>query len=208
MKYQIHDEFFSSKKKATDHTRKLLKDNYYKTITEGYIFDYCMSMVNLHPDKENKIGDGIESFYIGDDAYKNTALFINQKIKKLISISWITVCNFKPPSKEKLFKQALRQAIDYQITEFRQKCKRRCELCGSKENIHIDHIYHFNKIYKDFMEEYNFEIPKKFSKEEGTNRCKFNYTEEKLRLTWCEYHREKATLRPLCKTCNLTRGYN
>ena len=55
--------------------------------------------------------------------------------------------------------------------------------------------------------EITLKLPKKFTKEEGTNRCKFNYTEEKLRLTWCEYHREKATLRPLCKTCNLTRGY-
>ena len=207
MKYQIYNQSFSSKKKATDYTRILLRRNYNETITEGEDFNYIMAMVNLHPDKENKIGNGILSFFIGDDAYKNTALFINQKIKKKIPISWITICNFKAPSKEKLFIASLRQAIDYQILEFRQKCKRSCEFCGSKENIHIDHIYLFKNIYKDFMDEYNFKIPEFYSKEEGTNRCKLKDTDNKIRLLWCEYHKEKATLRPLCKTCNLSRGY-
>jgi len=207
--YCIYNKTFSSKMKCKNYTRELLKRNLNKTITEGEDFNYLISMIDLHPEKQYKIGDGIESFHIKHDFYNNIALFINQKTKKLVSVSWVSICNFKAPSITQLFKDAMRQAIDPQIYEFRQKKFREgkliCEFCNRTDNIHIDHIKQFKQIYEEFFEEYEFEIPKYYTKEEGTNRCKFTDHDTELKNVWYNFHKEHASLRPLCKDCNLSR---
>ena len=79
--YIICNKSFTSKKKATDYTRNILKENFGKTITidDIEVWNFLYALVSLHPYPHTKIGTGIESFYIGYDGYKNTALFINQK---------------------------------------------------------------------------------------------------------------------------------
>ena len=206
--YFIYNQSFSSKMKCKNYTRELLKRNLNKTIQEGEDFNYLMSMINLHPNKQRKIGDGIESFHIKRDFYNNVALFINQKTEKLVSVSWITICNFKAPTIIHLFKQALRQAIEDQIYEFRQKKYREnkliCEICLSTEKIQIDHIKQFQEIYDEFLEEWDFDIPKYYTKD-NANKCKFLEEDLELKSIWYNFHKEKATLRPLCRSCNLSR---
>lgn len=207
--YIIGNQSFLTKKKATDYTRNILKNNFDKTITidDIEVFEYLHALVSLHPYPDSKIGTGIESFYVGHDGYKNTALFINQKEEKHISISFIQICKFKPPTTEQFFKAAMRQAITYQIDDFKNNYdgELNCNFCGDNEKIQIDHILHFQKIYIDFLEKYEIKMPVYYDKEDKTNRCKFKVKDTVLRLLWCDYHKEVATLRPLCRTCNLKR---
>ena len=206
MKYNIYNKGFQTKKEAYFYTRNILINNRYKTFTEGEIFNYCMGMVEIHHNKEEKIGNGIISFYIGDDAFKNIALFINQTDKQNIGFSWVQVCKFKPPTNREDYISSLRQSINNQIFEFRKNTNLICDFCKSRNNIHIDHIYLFKHIVKDFEDEFNFEIPKLYGKEYDTNKTMFLEEDIDIRNAFEKFHKEKAELRPLCSKCNLGRN--
>jgi len=207
MKYNINNKWFRTKKEAYEYTFNFLKENKYETIKEGEKFDYLMGMVNIHHNKEEKIGEGIISFYIGDDWNKKTALFINQKNKKeKVSISWVQICKFKPPTLREDYLSSLRQCINYQIEEFKKDTILICDFCKADDRIHIDHIYPFKNIVEDFEEEYNFDIPKKYSKELITNKTMFCEEDKELRETFKIFHNNKSSLRPLCRSCNIGRN--
>tara|TARA_R110000803_G_scaffold46302_2_gene97281 strand:+ start:2013 stop:2660 length:648 start_codon:yes stop_codon:yes gene_type:complete len=205
MKYKIFNQCFRTKKEAHEYTSNFLKKNKYQTITEGFSFNYLMGMVNIHHKREEKIADGIESFYIGDDWNRKTALFINQKTEKKVSISWVQICKFKPPTRREEFLSSLRQSINYQIEDFKKHCCLICELCNSTKIIHIDHIYPFKYIVQDFEQEFKFTIPERYTKEPITNKTMFLQEDKDLRENFVLFHKSKSDLRPLCRDCNLRR---
>ena len=206
MKYNIYNKSFRTKKDAYDYTKNFLENNKNKTITEGEEFNYLIGMVNIHHKKEEKIGDGIESFYIGNDWNNNTALFINQKTEKKVSISWVQICKFKPPTIREDYISSLRQCINYQIEDFKKDSCLICEFCYSTEIIHIDHIYPFKYIVEDFDLDYEIVMPLKYGKEQITNKTMFLEEDKEIRDNFIIFHKNKSHLRPLCRSCNLGRN--
>ena len=60
-------------------------------------------------------------------------------------------CCIKKRGKETDYLNAMRNAIEPQINYFRTISERECEICGSNNEIQIDHIYEFCDLVKDFQ---------------------------------------------------------
>lgn len=102
---------------------------------------------------------------------------------------------------------AMRSSIDEQIYLFRKENEQRCVFCDSVNELQVDHEIHFDTIATNFIDSVGIEnIPKTFGNtDDGTNRKCFLEIDDNFKNEWTDYHRKHATLRMLCKKCNLTR---
>ena len=114
-------------------------------------------------------------------------------------------CCINTRSKDKNLKDAMRYAILNQIQEYKSNCsKLECEFCQSRQNIEIDHIKPFKELYDEFLRN-RTDIPVIF--DDNYFHCaKFQPKDENFEKKWTEYHRTNATLRCLCRKCNIGRN--
>ena len=102
-------------------------------------------------------------------------------------------------------KIAMRVSIQPQIDEYKNNnLIRQCELCDMNDRIEIDHHSEkmpFAKLYVDFMEINKFPIPTLFNDTKSHMKC-FKELDYKFQESWIQYHKEKAILRMLCRSCN------
>ena len=112
-----------------------------------------------------------------------------------------------PPNKNKNLNEALRYCVQPQIYFFRDNNIMRCKFCNITSKtyeIHIDHIIMFKDLTKDFLKN-RIDIPTDFDNN-YYNGSMFKDEDKEFANEWYEYHLDNAQLRPLCKTCNLTRS--
>ena len=150
-----------------------------------------LEIIKGHPDKQ----EGIEDFKIRPE-YKSYALFVVRNgIEE--SISWCCCATGRGKTNNEMLNMALRNAIDYQIKDFREhnnKCK-----CGNQNHLEVDHIIMFKYLVKSFNE--NRTIPTNF-KDEGN---RYIVDDEEYNNEWIKYHKDNATLQILCKDCHSVR---
>ena len=190
--------------------------NYYKNIiykiglcssVKTNYFDIYLELMELftnHPDYPDKIKDVVDIAIVKNKLnYKYLELQIIRDDKTIDNISYI--CCINKPTKDRNLKSAMRYAIRTQILEFKNSCDIiECGFCKSKEDIHIDHIILFKSLYDDFIKDRK-DIPIIFD-DNFYNACMFKKEDEIFKNEWIEYHKINASLRCLCKTCNLKRA--
>ncbi len=206
--YKVGNLEFTSKAKSRDYARTQLTNNNNKTITkEDDLFFYLMDLVELHPDKKDKIGKGVKSFKIQNDYDGNISMNINQiDNNEPVSFSWYNTSGFVKVNPKTILSHAFRFCIDNQIKEFKNSTQDlKCYLCSSSKLLEVDHIIQFKKIQEDFLKITTQKIPITFDKEILTNRTKFKKEDKKLNDEFYNYHLENAKLRILCRTCNRKR---
>ncbi len=100
---------------------------------------------------------------------------------------------------------AMRNAVHYQIADFKNSHKLVCELCKSEEasDIEADHSTpKFRELRDQFLQgRRDSMIPTTFNKN-TFNSADFKEEDGAFRKHRCEFHLQKANLRLLCKTCN------
>lgn len=162
--------------------------------------DLLLSIIKGHPDQEYT--EGITDFSVFFDMYNNIAMDI-WKGETRESISWVKCSTGrKTMNHEKLIK-ALRDTVEYQIQEFREKVPQFCEECGSTEKLQVDHIIMFKDLIKVFNR--NRELPTEFN-ELGRHQLIFKEEDKQYENDWIQYHKDEATLRILCQKHNLARN--
>jgi hypothetical protein len=168
------------------------------------IYLELMDLFTNHPEYPDKIGNVIDVAIVKNKINsKYLELQIIKDDKTIDNISYR--CCINKPTKDKNLKSAMRYAIYPQILEFKNGCDIiECYLCKSKEDIHIDHIILFKSLYDDFIKDRK-DIPSTFD-DNFYNTAIFKKEDEVFKNEWIEYHKNNASLRCLCKTCNLTRG--
>ena len=165
--------------------------------------EFC-EVFTRHPDYPNKF-IGIDDIKIGYNPEYNNQLvvYIVKANGDIDNVSVLKSCITGKP-KDNL-KIAMRVSIQPQIDEFKNSQTRYfCELCNDTERIEIDHHSErmpFAKMYIDFMEINNLPIPTSFNDTIGHMKC-FNETDNDFKNKWTIYHKEKAILRMLCRSCN------
>jgi hypothetical protein len=92
------------------------------------------------------------------------------------SISWVACSTGRSPTPHGLRVAHLRKLIAPQIIEFRNSAEQKCTLCESTTQLEVDHVYMFKNMIKDYIGD---------SDEE-----------------WIEFHKQNASLRMLCRSCN------
>ena len=109
------------------------------------------------------------------------------------------------PSNKSL-NEALRYCVQPQIDHFRDNNIMKCKFCNKTsrtEEIQVDHITMFKVLTTDFLKNKKH-IPTEFDSS-YFNGAMFKDDDKMFANEWYEYHLNNAELRPLCKTCNLTR---
>lgn len=168
-------------------------------------YELVCSVLRTHPNPsrmDNVAKIGIKR----NEMYKHLELFVMKDYGigglKQEDISWTkcrAVTGAAPRSK---LLSALRHAVSPQVAEFKEKAEKVCVQCGGGTPFHVDHIYPFSCLVKEFRSTHP--TPTVFTDEVG-NQLGFGndkgYAEE-----WCAYHRDKARLQLLCASCNLKKG--
>jgi len=118
-------------------------------------------------------------------------------------ISWKQCVSGKPRNP---FHSALRVAVDDQILSFRQSQSMICAICNivDANEYHVDHVMHFEQIKYDFLQ-INQSTPPTVFQNTRDNRKAFTEDDKEYENQWKLYHKTHATLRILCRSCNLTR---
>jgi hypothetical protein len=166
-------------------------------------YEFIHEVLKRHPKYDEKTKNMIDMMMSMNVMKTGLELNIIRENGDVESISLNTAIKGKTENNDLEFRRACRTSILSQILEFREKSNMKCEFCGSTENIHIDHIIHFEKIVCDFIKEYNVKIPRKYGKKmDGTNQTCFHSDDNMIELMFSDYHKEHSKLRCLCQKCN------
>lgn len=134
--------------------------------------ELLFQIIQGHPDKE-KI-ENVNDFLIQFDN-SHPVLYV-MKTSTWETISWVACSTGRAPTAHGLRVAHLRKLVAPQIIEYRKSAEQKCELCESTTQLEVDHVYMFKNMIKDYTG---------------------NSDEE-----WIEFHKQKAILRMLCRTCN------
>ena len=159
-----------------------------------------MSNIKITHDKLNK--KALKTIIINNDG-------------KNIDISWKCAITGKSKSKKYDLTSALRSSIDTQIHQFRKDhINDYCQICGSTEKLQVDHNDTKNSSFAELVLNFisyikkntDIEIPDKFGElNDDTHRRGFLEEDTAFKNKWLKYHKEHASLRILCRTCNIRR---
>lgn len=193
-----------SKKQRTEYYKNILNKGLCDSLVQHRKQDYdeMMELFKNHPDYPNKLRNVIDISIVKNK--RNDKYFEFNLIRDDQSIEDISYrCCINPRNDKHDFLSAMRNYIDPQIKEFRRLNNNQCEQCGTKKNIHIDHIYMFQYLVSDFIEN-RTDIPTEFD-ENKDNTSKFKKEDIEFANEWYQYHLKHSQLRPLCAKCNLSR---
>lgn len=214
VEYKIGDLVFKTKKEAEKYTR-----NYINTLgcyevnkgTEHFMF--FKHLLKNHSDYEQKKGCGIKQFIIEiNERNKDTYhMILKRNDDTQESFSWNHCCKFlrEDLNKEKYnLTQAFRNAIYYQIYNYKQKQINKCCICEDDDKkiiYHVDHIIPFSKIKESFLNQNEMTVPNKFDKDIN-GFVTFTDDDYEFNKIWTKYHLRNAQLQILCQRCNLKKS--
>ena len=117
------------------------------------------------------------------------------------TISWISCVNQTTTSSDKLLIWAMRYAIAGQIRDYRNRFRSvPCAMCGSRENLTVDHIRKFRDLKAEFLVSHP-NPPTEFAKNED-NQTVFRREDFEFERQWQHFHKTNAKLQILCYDCN------
>lgn len=122
------------------------------------------------------------------------------------SISYRSCCIPVSSNPRDTLKRAMRNHIVPQLKAYRCRTKHVCTLCGSCQQIEVDHAVKFCTLFYDFLLE-RTDAPHKFSKNAYNSVC-FTDADATFARDWSSYHAKHSVLRMLCRACNLSTSYS
>lgn len=213
----IGDKEFKYKKDAL---------NYYKAILNSYEpphtvnekdFRDLVGLIEFRPDKEKKIGCGIESIQVIEVRYKTKCFELTRKDGSKEIFSYLNCINGKSKPLAK-FNKTCRETISEDLRNVKQtyfkkfstkgevKCQETGELCKWEE-LNVDHRQPntFSVIVDRFIEVHRIDINAVQYTEimDGV----YHFTDIELAENFKNYHRDKANLRLVKKGKNLGRSH-
>lgn len=219
-KYHFDGVVFSSKTTIDNYIKEKKKnmiEEYglkFAIAKSNKYWDFLMSIVNSHDYKEEKIGTGIEYFYLQEHpewkSANNIQLIICRTDNSKISISMIYSKHCGVSTNQYLkndLQDALRESIAKQIYTYKysKNYSAKCKLCGNINELEIDHIQPFSLIVKAFLEN-NTDIPNIFYDDRITGKRNFRKEDYDFQRRWEKFHFEKAQYQTLCGFCNRAKG--
>ena len=120
--------------------------------------------------------------------------------KKYRIVSWVQCC--KKITKKDPLTCAMRQAIKRQITMYKNNNPiKQCVICNTPKNIEVDHYpTKFIQIKNTFLS--TVIPPEQFIYHPKRGYAMFHKKDTTWKKAWQKYHKQHATYRYLCSTCN------
>lgn len=214
---EIAGNKFTFKKDALEFYKRILNSYEFGEILNSSDFENVYGLIEIHPNKEEKIGCGIDHFRIGVAKFKTKSFEIVRKDGSTEFLSYTKRIN-KPKNEYSRFRNACRQAIQNDLITVKQKFFRknaingkvRCQESGellTYEDLNIDHRQPntFSVIVDRFVEVKSLNVNgiEYIKIEGGPNEL----VDEDLKEEFRKYHKEKANLRLVKRELNLSRAY-
>ncbi len=175
------------------------------------VYDFFLSLFQRHPEKERKevaltTDISIRRFPKAKpqavQPIQDHQFFLHRSNGTEDSISWVSCVKGAINPVGKRLNWAMRQSIEGQIREFRAAHPNTpCEFCHTYENRTVDHIKKFRDLKDEFLNAHP-NHPTEFGKNELAQEI-FRPEDAAFETAWQEYHRTHASLRILCKPCNM-----
>jgi hypothetical protein len=197
---------FTSKRRLEEYVRALLKSIGVCTSVRANNIEHYNFLIDLfrrHPRYPEKIY-GITDISITSNIMRPQYLTTNiVRDSGVEDISWV---NCVTGSGTDSFKSALRVAVTDQIITFRNSQQLICNTCGRTDEgeYHVDHIIHFEHLVCEFIQHTTLTQPALFDSGPD-NRKQFRHNDKEYEDAWKTFHASHATLRILCRSCNLKR---
>ena len=123
-KYYIGSQGFKTKKESEEYTRRIVNELKTSRITkDDKYFSFFNDLIKNHPECDEKIGCGIDYFFIQPNVLNKKAYqtMIRRIDESIIDFSWVYCCQFKiRPSTTDLY-TAMRQAIAPDMIKFKKE---------------------------------------------------------------------------------------
>lgn len=203
----IGDKYFKTKKELEDHVRNIIKDIGIcpSVKTESIeLYNFFIDLFRRHPKYPEKIYNICDISIVTNKLNaKVLELNVIRHDGSVDDISWRSCVS---GAEKDNFKSALRLAIEDQIKSFRRATSNECDICKSSEagEYHVDHVNHFEEILYGFLQTTKRVKPTIFQNMKD-NRKSFISDDKEYEEEWQSYHKNKACLRILCRSCNLKR---
>lgn len=207
--YNIGNKSFRTKRESLDYTRSLISNLGCCVIDAKHPnFEFFISLLNHHPEKDEKIGIGVKTFTIMRNVLKPSVfhMMVNRHDGSSIDFSWRFCCEFKKPNKHDDLNKALRHAISKDTIEYKNNMEKMiCNLCGLEDlpysDFHVDHIKPFREIKSEFLKT-EPEIPYEFGSDRETFSTCFKDEDFEFKERWYQFHRNQCQFQILCAKCN------
>jgi hypothetical protein len=202
--------------KTKKYYKELIIKNGFGNIPVGSILDESLhELLKCHPKREEKIGNGINYFYITKTGKCGNQVNIERIDKSNCSFSWNDCISGNFGTQADFLKEAMRNTIDHDVKIYKHyffNKESKCCICKCLLNddiVQVDHIYPFSEIAKKFLSEHTKDIPKEFDKHGELNTCIFKSRDRKFENDWKNYHNNITNnYQLLCQTCNGKKSNN
>jgi len=206
--YNIGNKIFTSIKKCTDYVRTELEQHGVgNALPDDPAFKFMMDLLQNHHNVEAKIGCGIKYLTIGKSVIgKGLTTSITRTDDSHEYFSWIHCCSLKVKTTEQRRIACMRDAIHFDIGNFRDSNPKICCLCSSisAEEYHVDHHSpSFEQLSKAFQKQASSPLPETFDKCKSSGLMTFKKEDDLFKEKWVKYHLTNCSLQILCSTCNL-----
>lgn len=216
--YKIGNKNFETKKAAEEFTRRILNNCPIGSHLTGEELTFIYSLLENHPEAENKIGVGIKSIAVNlEERFKKTKCFIITRVDDTITDFSFYKC-LTPSLNDpiKLFNGSAREAVAEQIVTYKNTFYKEnqdssgCVQCVltklpiNRQEAHVDHTppNTFNKIVLDYKDINDIDVDKIEFAENSTGIGRI-FKDSKLRNDFAHYHMQTAKLRVISATENL-----
>lgn len=167
-------------------------------------YNFFIELFERHPKYPAKL-QGMTDIQIGRNTMnaQHYELSIVKHTGEVDDISWRQCVTGKAIN---YLRAAMRTAITAQIIKFKDTALLRCELCNCMDadtEYHVDHNKHFEELACEFLAG-RTDIPTEFDSTNLNTKC-FKTKDSTFEDAWQSYHADNATLRILCRSCNLKR---
>lgn len=214
---KIGDKEFKYKKDALNYFKEILNSYKPNDIVIEKDFNDLVELIGIRPDKEEKIGRGIEIIQVIEVRYKTKCFELVRKdgSKEVFSYRHCINGKSKPLAK---FSKTCRETINedlrsVKLTYFKKfsskgqvKCQETGKLCKWEE-LNVDHRQPntFSVIVDRFIEVFqiNIDAVDYIEVMDGV----YNFNDQILAENFRKYHKEKANLRIVNKAKNLGRSH-
>jgi 5-methylcytosine-specific restriction endonuclease McrA len=193
---QVHTSFFKSQAQLKRYVQDILSTHI--SFHQGdELYPFIYALCERHPWFDEKRDVGIHPFTVTD----GNKLGICRTDDSLVDISWSKWC-VSPNRADNTLENCMRKSIKPQIEQFRTTSQPTCVLCPNVAE-HVDHIYEFRKLVADFVKTRS-DTPTTFKSVLFSGDV--FHEDSPFEAAWIVHHRTHASLRMLCRPCNLRRA--
>jgi len=216
----VGNKEFKFQKDALAFFKEMLNSYRVNKTIEGEDHDLLLSVLERHPEADQKIGVGVNRFYKAPTEMGTNCFWVERTDGSKTDFSYITAVKAKGKSLYQEFAEACRNAVREDLINTKKEFfkqhgdengKVECEVSGNKFAIYESHLDHkkpltFQVLVNTFIAANNISISKEMLSTAQDAQFETEFIDQSIKNKFKEYHHKMAQLRILNPKINLSLG--